>query len=186
MNFYAGAVPANILQVMNVEGLTRDQVASHLQLRDEQRKGNLAAQNPLRPQKEGNLNIAARAPNGSLSSFQRLPKLILREESSSRTIYETFLQKTYGSANLASSELGNAPSPKPRNKHRDPSMDISLCETQFGNTSAMNTHELGGENLTDGRRFNNLEREDGNDYSLNIGNDEDGGEDKDLNPERDL
>ncbi|WOG95607.1 hypothetical protein DCAR_0414932 [Daucus carota subsp. sativus] len=26
-----GAVPANILQVMNVEGLTRDQVASHLQ-----------------------------------------------------------------------------------------------------------------------------------------------------------
>ena len=28
--------------------------------------------------------------------------------------------------------------------------------------------------------------EDGNDYSLNIGNDEDGGEDKDLNPERDL
>ena len=48
------------------------------QLRDEQRKGNLAAQNPLRPQKEGNLNIAARAPNGSLSSFQRLPKLILR------------------------------------------------------------------------------------------------------------
>ena len=32
MNFYAGAVPANILGVMNVEGLTRGHIASHLQV----------------------------------------------------------------------------------------------------------------------------------------------------------
>ncbi|WOG95610.1 hypothetical protein DCAR_0414935 [Daucus carota subsp. sativus] len=221
---YHRAVPANILGVMNVEGLTRGHIASHLQkyqkflervlagekniefsnwtdlnyyssfvkgnpnlvllnlLRDEQMKGNLAAQNPLRLQKEG---TSARAPNGSSSSFHPLPQLTL-VRSSSRTIYETFRQKNYCSENVASCGLRSATSPILGNKHRDPGMDISLCANQFGNTSTMNAHELGGENLTDESWFNNIGREDDNDYSLNIENDEDVDANKDLNPEGDL
>ncbi|KAL1809250.1 hypothetical protein ACET3Z_026240 [Daucus carota] len=221
---YDRAVPANILGVMNVVGLTRRQVASHLQkyqqflegvlagekniefsnwtdlnyysrfvsgnpniillnqLKAEQRKGNSSAsQNPLRPHKEGNLNTTARARNGSLSSFPRLPQLTI-EELTRSTIYATLPQKTDSSKNVASSGLGNSTLPKLGNKHGEPSMDISSCANQFGNTSAMNAPELGGEKMTDGSWFNNTGREDGNDYLLNVEDEDD--EDEDLNPQR--
>lgn len=50
------------------------------QLRNEQREGKLAPHNPLRQPKQGNINMTARAPNGSLSLFPRLPPLTIGDQ----------------------------------------------------------------------------------------------------------
>nr|XP_017246395.1 PREDICTED: two-component response regulator ORR25-like isoform X2 [Daucus carota subsp. sativus] len=152
---YHRAVPTNILEVMNVEGLTRRHVASHLQkyqrflqsvldgkkriefsrwidpdyhsrfasgnpdlillkqLINGKQKRTLASDNLLRPTKHEN----TRTPNGSKSSFGRLPPFTIGDGSSSRSNNATLMQINDSSTNVASRVLGNATLPKAQNEY---------------------------------------------------------------------